>query len=97
MKHDTIELVVNQIYDKVTQLFNERRNRFGIEGGANIVEPIRDYETFDIDDNGNLTFIHKNEVIGLGIIQEGLLSPSRMINKLGGNRLKSMGFTNIKY
>ena len=97
LKHDTIELVVNQIYDKVTKLFNERRKRFGIEGGGNIVDPIRDYETFDIDDNGNLTFIHKNEVIGLGIIQEGLLSPSRMINKLGGNRLKSMGFTNIKY
>ena len=88
---------MNQIYDKVTKLFNERRKRFGIEGGDNIVEPIRDYETFDIDDNGNLTFIHKNEVIGLGIIEEGLLSPSRMIKKLGGNRLKSMVFTNIKY
>ena len=67
VKEDTIELVSNQIYDKITKLFNERRKRLGIKGGANIVEPIRDYDSFDIDDNGNLTFIPKNEIIGLGI------------------------------
>ena len=41
VKEDTIELVANQIYDKITKLFNERRKRLGIKGGANIVEPIR--------------------------------------------------------
>ena len=72
MKEDMIGLVSNQIYDKRTKLFNERRKRLGIKGGANIVEPIRDYDSFDTDDNGNLTFIRKNEVIGLGNINKGL-------------------------
>ena len=75
----TTELVANRIYDKLTKPINTRRKGLGIEGGANIVEPIIDYETFDIDDNGNLTFVHKKEVIGLGNIEEGLLSPSKMI------------------
>ena len=75
VKEDTIELVANQIYNKITELFNEKRKRLGIKGGANIVEPIRDYDSFDIDDNGNLTFVRKNEVIGLGNIDEGLDSP----------------------
>ena len=43
---DTIELVANQIYDKITKLINERRKRLGIKGGANIVEPIRGYDSF---------------------------------------------------
>ena len=97
MKEDTVELVANQIYYKITTLFNERRKRLGIKGGANIVEPIRDYDSFDIDDNGNLTFVCKNEVIGLGNINEGLDSPSKMIKKLGINRLRLMGFGNITY
>ena len=37
----------------------------------------------------------KNEVIGLGNIEDGLLSPSKMIAKFGVNRLKSIGFINI--
>ena len=52
VKEDTIELVANQIYDKITKVFNQRRKRLGIKGGANIVEPIRDYDSIDIDDNG---------------------------------------------
>ena len=91
VKEDTIELVANQIYDKITKLFTERRKRLGIKGGANIVEPIRDYDTLDIDDNGNLTFVRKNEVIGIGNVDEGLDSPSKMIKKLGVNRLRLMG------
>ena len=67
----------------------------GVKGGANIVEPIRNYDSFDIDDNGNLTFVRKNEVIGLRNINEGLDSPSKMIRELGVNRLKLMGFSNI--
>ena len=52
MKTTTKELVANQIYDRITKLFNERRKRFGIKGDANIVEPIRDYDSFDMDENG---------------------------------------------
>ena len=59
------------------------------------MEPIRDYDSFDIDDNGNLTFVCKNEVIDLGNISEGLDSPSKMIKKLGANRLRLMGFRNM--
>ena len=83
VKEDMIELVVNQIYDKITKLFNEWRKRLGIKGSANKVEPIRHYDSFDIDDNGNLTFVRKNEVIGLGGIDEGLDSPSKLIKKSG--------------
>ena len=96
VKEDTIELAANQIYDKITKLFNDRRKRLGIKGGANIAEPIRDYDSFDTDDNGNFTLVRKNEVIGLGNINEGLVdSPSKMIKKLGVNRLRLMGFRNI--
>ena len=59
------------------------------------MEPIRDFDSFDIDNNGNLTFVRKNEVIGLGNINEGLDSPSKMIKKSGVNRLRLMGFRNI--
>ena len=38
-KHGTIELIANQIYDKLTLLFNNARKRFGIKGGEPI-EPI---------------------------------------------------------
>ena len=36
VKEDMIELVANKIYDKMTKLFNERRKRLGVKGGANI-------------------------------------------------------------
>ena len=95
LKKGTIKLVANETYDKITNLFNNTRKRSGIKGGSNIWEPIRNYDSFDPDDNGNLTFVHLNEVIGLGIINEGLDSPSKMIKKLGVNRLTLMGFRNI--
>ena len=94
LNKQTTELVVDQIYDKITKLLNERRS-LGIKGGADIINPIRDYEAFDIDENGNSTFIYKNEVIGLGNVEGGLLSPSKMIRKLGVKRLESLGFINI--
>ena len=34
LKKDTIELIVNKIYDKVTKFFNDRRKRLGIKGGT---------------------------------------------------------------
>ena len=95
MKKDTIELVANQIYDRITKLFNDSRKRLCIKKGANIVEPIRDYSNFNLDDNGYLTFNYGKEDIYLGNINEGLLSPSKMIDKLRVNRLRSMGFRNI--
>ena len=33
LKHDTIELVANQIYDRLTILFNNDRKRFDIQKG----------------------------------------------------------------
>ena len=95
VKEDTTELVVNQIYDRITTLINERGKRLDIKGGANIVEPIRNYDSFNLDDNGNLTFVRKNEKVDIGNINQGLNSPSQMTEKLGVNRLKSMGSMNI--
>ena len=44
LKRDTIELVANQIYDKLTIFFNNDRKRFGIQGGEPIIDPIREYQ-----------------------------------------------------
>ena len=96
LKEDTIELVVaNQIYDRITTLFNDRRKILDIKEGAKIVESIINYDSFDLDDNGNLTFVRNNELINLGNVNEGLNSPSKIIKKLGVNRLRLMGFMNI--
>ena len=95
MKESTKKLVANQIYDKITTLVNERRKALGIKGGAKIVEPIRNYDCLNLDDNGNLTIVRKDEAIDLGNINEGLNSPSKIIKELGVKRLKLMGFTNI--
>ena len=94
LKKDTIELVANQIYDRMTKLFNDTRKRLGIKGGANIEKPVRNYDCFDLDDNGNFTFTYENKVIDFGNIKEGLLPPSK-IRELDVNRLKLIGFRNI--
>ena len=95
VKEYMIELVGNQICDRITKLINGRRKRSGIKGGANIEEPIVNYDSFDPDDNGNLIFTYKNKVINLGNINEGLKRPSIIIKELGVNRLKLMGFSEI--
>ena len=59
------------------------------------MEPIRDYNNLDLDDNGYLTFKYGDNVKGLGNINESLIPPSRMIKELCVNRLKLMGFRNI--
>ena len=46
LKHDTIELVANQIYDKLTISFNNTRKRLGIQKGVPIVEPLINYDNF---------------------------------------------------
>ena len=68
LKHDTIELVANQMYDKLTILFNNTRKRSGILEGEPILEPLRRYDDFKLADNGALTYIYKRRVIDLGNI-----------------------------
>ena len=96
MKRDTIELIANEIYDKLTKLFNDRRKRLGIKGGKPINELIRDYSKFKLKIDGTLSYKYKKTVINLGNIDKGLKSLSE-ISKLGVNRLRLMGFTNITY
>ena len=52
LKRDTIELIANQIYDKLTISFNDTRRRLGIKKGVPIAEPIRKYDNFDLEDDG---------------------------------------------
>ena len=96
LKRETIELVANQIYGKLTILFNNNRKKFGIQNGIPIEEPIRNYDNFKLADDGKLTFVCKRSVIDLGNINRRLKS-SWEIRKLGVNKLKLMGFTNITY
>ena len=96
LKKDTIELISNEIYVKLTKLFNDRRKRLGIKGGTPIAEPIRDYSKFKLKNDGTLSYKYKTTVIYLGNIDKGLKSLTEM-SKLGVNRLRTMGFTNITY
>ena len=94
LKHDTMELVANQIYDKLTISFNNTRKTLGIQKGIPIVEPIRNYDNFKLADDGEISYIYKRTVISLGNINDRLKSPWE-IRKLGVTKLRSMGFTNI--
>ena len=96
LKKDTIEFIANEIYDKLTKLFNDRRKRLGIKGGEPIIDPIRDYSKFKLKTDGTLSYKYKRTVIYLGNIDNGLKSLTEM-SKLGVNRLRIMGFTNITY
>ena len=95
-KKDTIELIANEIYDKLTKLFNDRRKRLGIKGGTPIADPIRDYSKFKLKTDGTISYKYKKTVIYLGNIDKDLKSITEM-SKLGVNRLRTMGFTNITY
>ena len=94
LKRDTIELVANQIYDKLTIFFNNDRKRFGIQGGKPIIEPMREYRNFKLNKNGKLSYVYKRTVINLGNINNRLKAPWE-IRKLGVAKLRLMGFTNI--
>ena len=93
-RNDIEELVANQIYDKLTILFNNSRKRLGIQKGEPIVDPIRKYDNFKLADDGEITYVYKKTVIDLGNINEGLKAPW-VIRKLGVSKFKLMGFTNI--
>ena len=96
LKHDTIELAANQIYDRLTTFFNKDRERFGIQGGKPMIEPMREYQNFKLTKNGKLSYKYKRTVIDLGNIDEGLKAPWE-IRKLGVNKLRLMGFRNLTY
>ena len=95
LKRDTIELVANQIYDKLTIFFNNDRKRFGIQGGKPIIDPVREYQNFKLNRNGKLSYVYKRMVIDLGNINNRLKAPWE-IRKLGFNKLRLMGFTSIR-
>ena len=93
-RNDIEELVANQIYDKLTTMFNKTRERLGIENGAPIEEPSIRYNSFKLADDGSLTFVYKRTVIDLGNINERIKSPSEL-RRLSVAKLKAMGFTDI--
>ena len=94
LKKDTIELVANQIYDRLTTFFNNDRKRFGIQGGKPIIDPIREYQNFKLTKNGKLSYVYKKTVIDFGNINNRLKAPWE-IRKLGVAKLRLMGFTSI--
>ena len=94
LKYDTIELVANQIYDKLITMFNKARERLGIENGTPIEELVIKYDRFKLADDGSLTFIYKRTVIDLGNINNRIKSPSEL-RRLSISKLKAMGFTDI--
>ena len=96
LKRDTIELVANQIYDKLTIFFNNDRKRFGIQGGKPIIDPVREYQNFKLTKNGKLSYKYNKTVIDFGNINNRLKAPWE-IRKLGVAKLRLMGFRTITY
>ena len=96
LKHGTIELAANQIYDKLTIFFNNDRKRFGIQGGKPITEPVREYRNFKLTKNGKLSYKYKRTVIDFGNINDRLKAPWE-IRRLGVTKLRLMGFSNLTY
>ena len=94
LKCGTIELIANQIYDRLTISFDNTIKRLGMHKGEPIIKPIRNYDNFKLADDGALTYVDKRTVIDLGNINEGLITPWE-IHRFGVKRLKSMGFLNI--
>ena len=92
-KRGTIELIANQIYNRLTISLNKTRKKFGIQKGKPI-EPIRNYDDFKLADDGELTYVYKRTVIDLGNINEGLKTPWE-IRRIGVKKLKLMGFMDI--
>ena len=90
-KRVTIELIANEIYDKLSTLFNNSRRRLVMHKGEPIVKPIRNYDNFKLADDGELTYVYKRTVIYLGNINECLKPPSEIRKLLGVTKLKLMG------
>ena len=94
MRNDIEELVANQIYDKLTVMFNKARERLGIKNGTPIEDPSIKYNSFKLADDGSLTFVYKRTVIDLGNINNRIKPPSEL-RRLSIAKLKAMGFTGI--
>ena len=90
-KRGTIELIANQIYDRLTISFDNTRKRLGIHKGEPIIKPISNYDNFKLADDGSLTYVDKRTVIDLGNINEGLIT-FWDIHRIGVKKLKLMGF-----
>ena len=93
-RNDIEELVANQIYDKLTIMFNKAREKLGINNGTPIEKPTIKYNSFKLADDGSLTFKYKRTVIDLGNINKRIKSPSEL-RRLSVAKLKVMGFTDI--
>ena len=61
LKHGTIELVANQIYDKLNISFDGTRKRLGIQEGVPVVEPIRNYDNFKLADDGEISYVTREQ------------------------------------
>ena len=96
LKHATIELAADQIYDRLTIFFNNDRKRFGIPGGKPIIDPITEYRNFRLTKNGTLSYVYKKTVIDFGNINNRLKAPWE-IRKLGVSKLRLIGFRDITY
>ena len=94
MRNDIEELVANQIYDKLTIMFNKARERLGIENGTPIEEPSIKYNSFKLADDGSLTFVYKRTFIDLGNINNRIKPPSEL-RRLSIAKLKAMRFMDI--
>ena len=94
LKRGTIELVANQIYDRLTIFLNNNRKRFNIKKGEPIIDPMREYQNFELSDDGEITYKYKRTVINLGNIDEGLKAPWD-IRGIGVKKLRLMGFSNL--
>ena len=96
LKHDTIELAANQIYNRLTIFFNKDRKRFGIQEGKPIIEPMREYRNFKLTKNGKLSYVYKKTAIDFGNINNRLKAPWE-IRKLGVAKLRLIGFRDLTY
>ena len=97
LKHNTIELAANQIYDRLTIFFNnDTKKRFGIQGGKPIIDPIGEYQNFKLTKNGKLSYMCKKTVIDFGNINNRPKAPWE-IRKLGVTKLRLIGFRDITY
>ena len=94
LERDIVELVANQIYDRLAFSFENNRKRFGVEGGVPILGPLRNYGNFKLADDGEISYVYKRTVIDLGNINGRLKSPWE-IHRLGVAKLRLMGFTNV--
>ena len=96
LKHDTVELAANQLYNRLTIFFNNDRKSVGIQGGKPIIDPIREYRNFKITKSGKLSYMYKKTVIDFGDINNRLKAPWE-ICKLGVAKLRLIGFRDIMY